>query len=212
MTTRRQRSRHAARASCPAVTAASIIPEPEAPGDKTRSTGIWGFTLVELIVVMTVVTVILAASVVLMHFVLQLDGEVHQRTYTVTMVGRLADQFRRDVHQARGEPVIAKDHRSAEIHLAGGRIVKWQVDELHKLVRTEQAHGSAEASAGNGPTNREDTFTLPKGTLATMELQSQGAARFATIRLVSPGAGGPSLTIEALASRDERLAVQEEKP
>ena len=83
------------------------------------------------------VAMILAAAVVLMHFVLQMGGEVRQRTHTVATVGRLAEQFRRDVHQARGEPVIAADHRAAELHLPGGRIVKWRIDEPHGLIRTE---------------------------------------------------------------------------
>ena len=88
-----------------------------------------GFTLIEMVVVMTAVAAILAATVVLMHFVLQMDTEVRQRTHTVATVGRLAEQFRRDVHQARGEPVIAADHRAAELRLPGGRIVKWRIDE-----------------------------------------------------------------------------------
>ena len=88
-----------------------------------------GFTLVEMVVVMATVSTILAATAVLMHFVLQMDSEVRQRTHTVATVGRLAEQFRRDVHQARGEPVVAADHRAAEFHLPGGTIVKWRIDE-----------------------------------------------------------------------------------
>ena len=76
-----------------------------------------------------------------------------------------------------------------------------------RLIRTEQA-----GARRRPPANREDSFTLPKGTTAALELQPQGAARIVTIRIDSPGTGGPSLAIEALASRDERLAVEEEKP
>jgi prepilin-type N-terminal cleavage/methylation domain-containing protein len=175
-----------------------------------------GFTLIELIVVIAAVAVIMSAAGVLMHFVLQMDTEVHLRTRTVTTVGRLAEQFRRDVHQARGEPVIAANHRAVELHLPGGKTVKWRTDEAGGLVRTEQARGGAgvppaDRSAGVPPANREDSFTLPKGTTAALELQPQGA-RIVTIRIESPGTGGPSLVIEALASRDERLAAEEEKP
>ena len=76
-----------------------------------------GFTLIEMVAVITGVSMILAASVVLMHFVLEMDTEVRQRTHTVAMVGRLAEQFRRDVHQARGEPVVAADHRASRVPL-----------------------------------------------------------------------------------------------
>jgi prepilin-type N-terminal cleavage/methylation domain-containing protein len=162
-----------------------------------------GFSLVELLVVITAMTAILAASVVLIHFVLQFDHEVRQRTHIVTTIGRLAEQFRRDVHQARGEPFVASDHRSAELHLAGGTVVKWRSDPLGDLVRLEQAKGVAD---------RENTFTLPKGTAATMEIQPQGTARIVAIRVHSSGTNGPTLSIEALAGRDERAAVEEAQP
>jgi prepilin-type N-terminal cleavage/methylation domain-containing protein len=165
-----------------------------------------GFSIVELMVVLAVMGAILAATVALMHFVFQMDAEVRQRTHTVATVSRLADQFRRDVHQARGEPVAA-DHRAAEFHLPGGTIVKWRTDDQGPMVRTEQARG-----AGGSPANREGTFTLPQGTMVALELESQGAARIVTMRIESPGTGGPALAIEALASRDGRLAVEEEKP
>jgi prepilin-type N-terminal cleavage/methylation domain-containing protein len=171
-----------------------------------------GFSLYELLVVVTVVTVIMAATVVLMHFVLQMNTEVHQRTQTVTTVGRLADQFRRDAHMARGEPLLATDHRTVELHLPGGTIVKWRIEEQRTLVRTEQARGSGDHGAGSVPANREDSFTLPKGTTAALELQPQATARILTLRIESPGSSGPSLAIEALAARDGRLAVEEEKP
>jgi len=156
-----------------------------------------------MIVVLSATATILAVSAALMHFVLQMDSEVRQRTHAVATIGRLAEQFRRDVHQARGEPVIATDRRTAELHFPGGTIIKWWIDEYREVIRTKQAHGVAD---------REDTFTLPKGTMATLELQSQGVRRIVTIRIESPGSGGPSLAIEALVSRDERLAVEEEKP
>ena len=162
-----------------------------------------GFTLIELLVVITAVSVIMAATVVLMHFVLQTNSEVRQRTQTVTTVGRLAEQFRRDAHQARGEPLVAADHRAAEFHLSGGTVVKWRIEEQGSLVRTEQARGAAD---------REDSFALPNGSTAALELQPQATARIVALRIESPGAAGPSLVIEALASRDERPAVEEEKP
>ena len=198
-----------------------------------------GFTLIELVVVMGAMAAVLAAAAMLVHFVLQLDAEVRQRTHVVVSLGRLAEQFRRDVHQARGEPVVASNHREAELHLPGGRIVKWRIDEQGRPIRTEQASGvadrsvgilpadrsvgilpadrnvgilPADRSVGILPADREDSFTLPKGTTAALEFQPQATARIVTIRIDSPGTGGPSLAIEALVSRDERLAAEEEKP
>ena len=96
--------------------------------------------------------------------------------------------------------------------MAGGAIIKWRIDEPRGLIRTEQAPRVADRSVGVSPANREDSFALPKGTTAALELQPQGAARIAVIRIESPGTGGPWLVIEALAARDARLSVEEEKP
>ena len=81
---------------------------------------------------------ITAATVVLLQFVLQIDSEVRQRTHTIATIGRLAEQFRRDVHQARGEPIVAADHRAAEFHLPGGRIVPM----AERRTRPPGSHGT----------------------------------------------------------------------
>ncbi len=170
------------------------------------------FTRIEMLVVVTVVSTILSATVVLMHFVLEVDTEVRQRTHTVATVGRLAEQFRRDVHQARGAPLVAANHRAAEFHLSGGRTVKWQIDEPSGVIRTEQASDGAGHGVGILPAIRESSFSLPQGTTAALESQPQRLSHIVTIRIDSPGTSGPSLVIEALASRDQRLAAEEEKP
>ncbi len=162
-----------------------------------------GLTIAELLVVITTVTVILSGVVVLMDFVFQLNGEANHTTQVVADVGRMAEQFRSDAHQAHGEPIVAADHRSAEFHLSGGKIVTWRIDEPRGLVRTEKVRAAGD---------RENAFHLPKDTTATLELQAQGATRTISIRIRSPGNGGPRLAIEALAARDRRLALEEEKP
>jgi prepilin-type N-terminal cleavage/methylation domain-containing protein len=170
-----------------------------------------GFTLVEMIIVITAVAVILAITTVLMHFVLQMDSEVRQRTRAVTNVGRLAEQFRRDAHAAIADPIVTADHRAAEFHLADGKVIKWQADDARGLVRTEPLAGAGDHAGVVSAANREDSFALPPGTTATLELQPPGAARIVTIRIDSPRGGGPSMAIEALASRDRRFAVEEEE-
>jgi prepilin-type N-terminal cleavage/methylation domain-containing protein len=165
-----------------------------------------GFTLLELIIAMTAVAVILAVTTMLMHFVLEMNAEVRQRTQTVTTVGRLAEQFRSDAHRSIGEPTVAADHRAIEFHLPGGKVIKWQAD-ARGLTRSAPA---ADRGPGGLAAMHEDSYALPSGTTAALELQSQGAARIATIRIDSPGSRGPSLAIEALAARDGRMAIEEE--
>ena len=151
---------------------------------------------------MFAISVIVSAAGVLLHFVLEMDTEARQQTHLVATIGRLAEQFRRDVHQTRGEPVVAADHRTVDLRLPGGTTVQWRIDEQEGIVRSEHVAGG----------DREDSFALPKGTTAKLELQPQGAATIVSICIDSPGTGGPAMVIEALASRNGRLAVKEEKP
>jgi type II secretory pathway pseudopilin PulG len=162
-----------------------------------------GHTLVELVAVMTATSAVVAAVVVLVAFVLRMSGEVRQQTHTVATINRLAEQFRRDAHQAQGEPAVAADHLSAEFHLPGGRTVAWRTESHRGLVRTEHAAKTAD---------RENSYTLPQGSTAAFELQPQGEGRIVALHIESPGTGGPCLSIEALAARDERPATRKRVP
>jgi hypothetical protein len=161
-----------------------------------------GHSLVELLAVITGLAVVLGGAIALMRFMLGVNGEVTERTRTVATIGRLAEQFRRDVHQARGKPTVAADHASAEFQLPGGRVVRWRTDNREGLVRAEHSGQS---------TDRQSSYFLPKGTTAALELQPQGAEPLVVLRIESSDAVGPSLVIEVLAARDERLGVEEEK-
>jgi type II secretory pathway pseudopilin PulG len=161
-----------------------------------------GFTLVELLTVITGLTVVLGGAAVLMQFLLGVSGEVRDRTHTVVTLGRLAEQFRQDAHNARGEPRIAADEQAVAFDLPAEGPIRWAIDEHGDLCRWENA-GSKAA--------RQNTYRLPKGTTATYELQGQGPARIVALRIVSPDAVGPTLTIEAFVGRDDKLAMEEKK-
>ncbi len=132
-----------------------------------------GYSLVELMAVMSGMAVVVGGAIVLMQLMLGMSGEVRQRTYAIAMLGRLAEQFRRDVHNAQGEPRVAADHVSAEIGLPGGETVRWETNERGELCRRE--------SVGQ-KSLRENTYSLPKGTSATFALQKQGPARIVALR------------------------------
>jgi prepilin-type N-terminal cleavage/methylation domain-containing protein len=162
-----------------------------------------GITLIEMMLAITALAVIMAATGLLLNFVLEMNGEARQRTSAVATLGRLAEQFRRDVHEFHGKPVVAADHGLAEFRLPDGNIVKWRIDEREGVVRTEKAPGVAD---------RDDSFRLPKGTTAALDLQPQEAAWIVAMRIESPDTDGPWLAIEALTGRDEQPVAEEEKP
>ena len=123
-----------------------------------------GFTLIEMIVVMTALAAILAAAVVLMHFVLQMDREVRQRTQTVTRSdawpSSSAATYTRPAANRSSRPIIARPNSTcpAERSSSGG------------------STKPAGDSHGAGPRRRRPRrlFTLPQGTTAALELQPQG--------------------------------------
>jgi hypothetical protein len=149
----------------------------------------------------------MGGTVTLMTFTLRMNDDARDRTHTVATIGRLAEQFRRDTHQAGAEPSVAADRRSAEFKLSGGRTVRWRIDDRDGLVRTE--HGSTEH--GGAAADRQNTYSLPKGCTAELRIEPQGAAQIVRLQIDSPGVGGPSLAIEALAGQDERSEREAEK-
>jgi prepilin-type N-terminal cleavage/methylation domain-containing protein len=158
-----------------------------------------GFTLMELMAVITALAVVLGGAIVLIQFMLGISGEVRERTHTVVTLCRLAEQFRRDTHAASGEPRIAADHRWAEFDLPGGGTIRWEIDERGDLCRKE--------SAGTKP-SLQNTYRLPNGTATAFD---HATARIAALRIESAEAAGPVLVVEALVERDEMFAVEEKK-
>ena len=150
----------------------------------------------------TGISVVMGGTVTLLTFVLRMSDDARDRTHTVATIGRLAEQFRRDVHEAHGEPLVAADHRSAELKLPGGRTVRWRIDDHDGLVRAE--HGGAVA-------DRQNTYSLPQACTVELRIEPEGAARIVRLQIDSPGVGGPSLVIEALAGQDFQSGAEDEK-
>lgn len=166
-----------------------------------------GFSLVELIGVISALSVVAGGAIVLMQFMLGLNGEVRERTHTIATLGRLAQQFRGDAHAARGDVHVAADRRSATFDLRGGvsgrgASVRWEIDDRGDLCRRED-------SPGKKPL--QNAYRLPKQSTVAFELQNQAPAGIVALRIDSPGTAEPALTIEALVGRDERLAAGEGK-
>ena len=161
-----------------------------------------GHSLVELVAVITGVSVVLAGAITLVTFTLRVSDDARDRTHTVTTIGRLAEKFRRDVHEADSAPSVAADHRSAELKLSGGRTVRWRIDDQDGLVRTE--HGGA-------PADRRNKYALPQGCTTDLQIEQEGTRRIAALRIDSPGVGGPSLAIKALAGGLNRRGAEDEK-
>ncbi len=164
-----------------------------------------GFSLVEMVVVISAMAVILGMCVGLIHALLTLDRIGRAHLAEVAARGRLARQFRQDVRAAsRAEPVRDRDGRAAALRLdrPDGPPVEYRAGP-GRLDRDERP-------AGDAPVRRE-TFRLRATGAARFEVRDEQGDTFVGL-LVPDGsafgpAGGPRESrIEALLGRDRRLS------
>jgi prepilin-type N-terminal cleavage/methylation domain-containing protein len=164
-----------------------------------------GYTLIEMIVVMSAMAVILGMCVGLIQALLKLDRIGRAHLAEVTARGRLARQFRQDVRAAsRAEPVRDRDGRAAALRLdrPDGPSVEYRAGP-GRLDRDERPEGDAPA--------RRETFRLRATGAPRFEVRDDGGDAF--VGLLVPDwtafepAGGPRESrIEALLGRDRRLS------
>jgi prepilin-type N-terminal cleavage/methylation domain-containing protein len=105
------------------------------------------FSLIELLVVMTVGTAVMAATVSTLYLMIRLEAGTRQAVVCQTAEARLAGQFRRDVHAAVGvSPGDAgsSDGPLVRMELPGGRWIEYR-RQAEGLARTEQGGPSPAA-------------------------------------------------------------------
>ena len=163
-----------------------------------------GFSLIELIAVLGIGAVMIGICVTLLYAVLRTEGagRVHVRQGSV--LGRLADQFRRDVHAANTAGSAA-DGKQWQLELAPGRIVTYR-PEPGTLTRTERADGSIQ---------RRESFALPSGTTASIEIPADAEPTIVSL-MITPVArasgqtGVRAVRIDAVLARDHRFTGPQE--
>ena len=151
-----------------------------------------GVMLIEVVIVATCSTVLLGIACALLYSVLKIDHGAREQVRTTAVVGRLAEQFRRDVHHAvRAVPDEAKS-QTIELRLAGGAAVAYRI-EPGQIVRREEGRGAAV---------REECFALPQESTAAFELRNQAAASIASLQIHSTGIAGINVGVDAVVGKD----------
>ncbi len=184
-----------------------------------------GQSLVEMVVVMTVATAVAGVAIALLGAVLQMDGTARGRTRWVGSMGRLSEQFRRDVHQATAAAAVREADKAAlRLQLPAGQTVAHRL-ERGGIVRREQA--GATRPKGTVPfssdenwdsprdENRDslqDRFALPVGAAAAIDIDQSASPRLISLSIESPGLSGPTLRIEAARGRDHAGTQTKDRP
>ena len=186
-----------------------------------------GFTLLEVMTAVSMSTVLLGIAVGLLAAVLQIDHGAQEQTRWAMTAGRLADQFRRDVHQAVAAAAEDGQQPSIELRIGPDRAVVYQV-EPGRVVRFEKT------GPAGGP---EEWFVLPEKSTASFAYSRKGTVPFSlrenrdsphvkigahenrdspprmvSLRIESPTPAGPTVRIDAEVSRDHRFEPKEGTP
>ena len=159
-----------------------------------------GVSLIELIVVLGIGAVMMGVCVTLLYAVLRTDGVGREHVRHSIVLARLADQFRRDVHAAKTVTGVA-DGEQWKLELPPGRTVTYRL-EAGVLARSEQVDGTVQ---------RRESFTLPSGTTASIEIQAEAEPTVVSLMIVpvAEATGQPAgraVQIDAVLARDHRFA------
>ncbi len=156
-----------------------------------------GFTLIELMVVLTVGTVIVGIGVGTLHVLLRTEQTGRDRVPQAGVLARLAAQFRSDVNAAVRQ--TAGEHRAEwRFALTEDRLVAYRA--LPGELRREE-HVA-------GKLVRQETYVLPGGSSATIAVESKAAPPVASLVIVGggpPSAIGRQWRVTAVLGKDHRF-------
>lgn len=176
-----------------------------------------GASLIELMVVISMLTVVLGMVGVLFHRLFQAELIAAKTTVTEVTTMRLADQFRRDIHEAStvkrsGETAATlelngRDDTMTVLYTAALNKVQREVKQQQTVVARETYRlpgcrvtfpepEAATATNGDGPSQRP--------ALVTLYLERPHATVSASIQAKLPLRG---IVIDAELGRDHRLAA-----
>jgi len=164
-----------------------------------------GYSLIEILVVITVGSVMLGVAVAMLHTLMQVQEDSREWLRYHTTLGRLGRQFRCDVHAAVGfQPPEAKPGGDPptpwQLDFKPDRVVRYRVDQ-RGLIRTEQTGGNL---------LRREAFWLPDDRAVSIRLQAETRPPIVSLSITS-GAGGPGgrrwkpVRIDAVLGRDHRF-------
>jgi hypothetical protein len=162
-----------------------------------------GYTLVEMLIVISGLAVVFGLSVGMIHMLLRLDRGSRSRLGEKASISRLAREFRRDAHAAiSARSVDADGRRGVELELGGGRKVTY-ADDASKLVRYE--------TAGADPARRE-IYRLPSRGRPEVRLDEGRGETWVTVTLPPDSnakeiAPARPVVIEARVGKHARLAA-----
>lgn len=156
-----------------------------------------GYTLIEMIVVMTVGAVVVGISVGMLHALLRTEQTGRDRVPQARILARLAEQFRSDVGAAV-RPTPSAQQGEWQFALTGDRVVTYRA--LPGEVRWDQRTA--------GKLVRQESYILPSGCSAAITVRSKATPAVASLVIAdksTPRAAGREMRVTAVLGKDHRF-------
>jgi prepilin-type N-terminal cleavage/methylation domain-containing protein len=158
------------------------------PGNRPNRRGV---TLIEMLVVMTVLAVLLGLCALTIQLLLRVGSDAQSRRSAASALGRLSAQFREDVHACDGAEVR---------HTAGLRLSR----DRGVVITYEARDGRVDrVEAIAGQARRHESYDLGRGAAAAFERRDDdGPGRFLALvvsRTTQAGRPDPPRPVEILA-------------
>jgi prepilin-type N-terminal cleavage/methylation domain-containing protein len=165
-----------------------------------------GYSLIEMLVVITVGSLMLGLCVGTIHMILKLDRGGRTQVTERAARARLAQYFRADVRAAlRTEPATGRSERLS-LFLPEQRVVEYKIEPGRVLrVRTEA-----------GTLKNRDAFSLPRKSVARLEVEDRAGRTFAGLVVEDQERATPSTAragqfrVEGVVGKDHRFEAGKE--
>ena len=159
-----------------------------------------GYSLIEMIVVMTIATVIVGLSAAILHLLLRTERNGRQQMHRSAALARLADQFRSDVHAAAHQPVPDDANPSCwTFELKAGRNVQYRA-QAGQIERVETLGGKIE---------RRESYALPPDAAVAIATPDDTKPPVATLMVREPP--NREIRIAAVLGKDHRFSKPEDE-
>ena len=153
-----------------------------------------GFSLIEVLVVLTVGAVVVGIGVGMLHMLMRIEQTGRDRVPQAGILARLAEQFRSDVGAAVRQAPGARQGEWQFV-MTGDRLITYRA--LAGEIRWDERRA--------GKPVRQESYVLPSGCSATITVRSEATAAVASLVIADNGtplAAGREMRVTAVLGKD----------
>jgi type II secretory pathway component PulJ len=165
------------------------------------------YTLIEMIAVVTVGSALMGVSIVMLVALLKSEGSSRRHLEYCTILNRMDEQFRADVHAAATAKVSELgDEMELALPPPGKTLIRYRC-QPNEITREE---------LDEEKTLRRESYVLPEGVVYSLGQTSEGPLTMVMLHVDGKPVPGskihyPSTTMEAVLGKDRRFENEKQK-